>query len=75
MLQDYDSNNIAQKAIDYYEHIIVYDSFKALNGRLVEDGNQWCAIVGEMPENYIAGFAATPNEAIYKWWQEMNKRK
>ncbi len=48
----------------------MYVVFNGLNGRLVEDGNKWCAITGTMPENYLAGFADTPALAMGSWYNE-----
>jgi hypothetical protein len=75
MLQDYDSATVLDKIIETENHRQIMLTFNSLNGRLVEDGNQWCAIVGEMPENYIAGFCDTPMGAIGKWWEAMFKHK
>lgn len=71
MLQDYDSNNIAQKIIAVEEHREAMLTFSLLGGKLRQDGNQWVAMVGEMPENYVAGFGDTPNAAIYDFWKAM----
>jgi len=44
------------------EHFIIVNN---LNARLLKEGNQWCWIVGELPEqNCIVGFGDTPEKAL-----------
>ena len=49
--------------------------FNGLKGELKKEGNQWCAITGEMPEHYLAGFADTPDSAMRKWYAEYCQNK
>ena len=35
-----------------------------LNPRFCKEGNQFCFILGEMPECYLAGFGSTVNDAV-----------
>ena len=37
---------------------------KALNPKFSKDGNQWCYLYGELPNDCIVGFGNTPNEAM-----------
>jgi len=49
--------------------------FSTMGGQLYKDGNQWCAIVGEMPEHYIVGFADTAEKALSEWYKNWQSEK
>lgn len=37
---------------------------KALSPAFSKDGNQWCYLYGELPNDGIVGFGDTPNDAM-----------
>lgn len=37
---------------------------QALNPKFSKDGNQWCFIYGEFPNDCVAGFGDTPKKAM-----------
>jgi len=37
---------------------------KALNPKFSKDGNQWCYLYGELPNDCIVGFGDTPYDAM-----------
>ena len=61
------------KETEYLKHAFV--AFNGMGARLDIDGNQWCAIWGDMPEKYIAGFGDTPNQAILNFYNEFRNQK
>ena len=40
--------------------------------RVTRDGNQTCAIIGDIPEEIAVGFGNTVDDALYKLMQAMN---
>jgi len=40
------------------------DVFKVLNPTLSKDGNQYCFLYGELPNDCIIGFGETANDAM-----------
>jgi hypothetical protein len=61
-------NKIVENDIELKDLQKRHTVFKNMDGVLKVDGNKWCAIVGQMPENYVVGFGDTAEEAMYNWW-------
>lgn len=74
-LEYYQGQEIVIKVKETEDFRQLFIAFNALNGELKEDGNQWCAITGQMPEHYLAGFADTPKKALENWWMEFWNNK
>lgn len=50
------------------------DLIQKTGAKLHKDGNQWCYIIGELPDqNCVAGFGNSPSDAAYKFWDEFHK--
>jgi hypothetical protein len=63
-----------QEASSYYTlpHVIY-------KPKLFPDGNQWCALLGENPQEGVCGFGDTPAKAMYDfdvaWYKPIGETK
>jgi len=58
-----------QAAIVHEEHTL----FALLKPTLKKDGNQWCVLYGDNLQSGVAGFGASPNEAVQDFNREWYK--
>jgi len=61
-----------QAAANDLENLQIIEKLKPI---LKKDGNEWCYIIGEMPENYLSGFGNTPREAMYDFCKNFSTEK
>jgi len=83
MLNDQDSN-MAANAICHAASMVqaswqeaAYEQMRPavlLKPRLYQDGNQWCALLGDDLQMGVAGFGASPAQALYDFDAQMNKK-
>lgn len=71
-IPDFYADKMAQAFQESEYQRILFTAFNGLKGELKKDGNQWCAITGQMPENYIAGFGNSPHIAMMCWYTEFS---
>jgi hypothetical protein len=72
-IPDFYADKIAQAFQETENERLMYVRFNGLNGRIEKDGNKWCAITGQMPEHYVAGFGDSPAQSVYEWHSEFYK--
>lgn len=57
-----------------YEQERVY-LVSTLGAKFQQEGNQYCWIYGELPNNAIIGFGDTPGEAMHDFWMSFYNQK
>ena len=63
-------DQVHQDLMIVIQHQKEREVFQMLSPRIEKDGNQWCVIWGQMPENYIAGFGDTLYQAVASFYSE-----
>ena len=67
-LTDWDSTELRNTLESNSQILFESELFRTHGGQLLKDGNQWCAIVGDLPEpSCIVGFGDSPYLAICEW--------
>ena len=65
--------NLYSTITDAVEMSMRMDLIQKTGAKLLKDGNQWCYIIGDLPEqNCVAGFGDSPSNAAYKFWEEFH---
>lgn len=65
--------NLVSEMTTAVERNMRLDLISKTGARLERDGNQWCYIIGVMPEHYVAGFGNSPYDAMENFWNEFHK--
>jgi len=68
-------HNLIQTHVDRLDDLRMLDIIEKLKPKFSQDGNQYCFILGEMPEHYIAGFGNTPYEAMQDFCKSFYNQK
>ena len=57
-------SQIAQEVMGNLIEERMLNVIKLLNPKFSKDGNQWCYLYGELPNDCIVGFGDTPDKAM-----------
>jgi len=78
MYLDINQNNVSNLVSDMsnavYEKERI-DLVSTLGAKFMQEGNQYCWIYGELPNNAIIGFGDTPGEAMHDFWKSFYNQK